>query len=405
MSTLTPNVLDLDYEAEANHIAARLRETTARQLHRRGLVVAISGGIDSSVSCALAVRALGPDRVFTLILPEQDSSDDSAVRATLLAQHLGVRTETVDIAPALAAIGCYKTRDAAVRNALPEYGEGWKFKIVIDGGSEGRINRFRLIAKSLDGAHHERDLALADYLTIVAATNFKQRIRKTLEYFHADRLNYAVVGTPNRLEYDQGFFVKNGDGSADLKPIAHLYKTQVYAMARHLGLPEYLTIVAATNFKQRIRKTLEYFHADRLNYGVVGTPNRVEYDQGFFVKNGDGSADVKVIAHLYKTQVYGMARHLQLPERVCAAIPTTDTYSLSQGQDEFYFALPYKQMDLALWALNHDVPAGVLAAALSLSEAQAQAVYDDIRNKRRTTRYLHRPPVLVEKVAELDDDR
>jgi NAD+ synthase len=326
MSTLTPNVLDLDYEAEANHIAARLRETTARQLHRRGLVVAISGGIDSSVSCALAVRALGPDRVFTLILPEQDSSDDSAVRATLLAQHLGVRTETVDIAPALAAIGCYTARDAAVRNALPEYGDGWKFKIVIDGGSEGRINRFRLIAQSPDGAHHERDLALADYLTIVAATNFKQRIRKTLEYFHADRLNYGVVGTPNRVEYDQGFFVKNGDGSADVKPIAHLYKSQVYGMARHLGLPD----------------------------------------------------------------------------RVCAAIPTTDTYSLSQGQDEFYFALPYQQMDIALWALNHGRPASELATALDLSETQAQAVYDDIQNKRRTTRYLHQPPVLVSPVPELD---
>lgn len=326
MSILTPDVLDLDYEAEANHIAARLRETTARQLHRRGLVVAISGGIDSSVSCALAVRALGPDRVFTLILPEQDSSDDSAVRATLLAQHLGVRTETVDIAPALAAIGCYTARDAAVRNALPEYGDGWKFKIVIDGGSEGRINRFRLIAQSPDGAHHERDLALADYLTIVAATNFKQRIRKTLEYFHADRLNYGVVGTPNRVEYDQGFFVKNGDGSADVKPIAHLYKSQVYGMARHLGLPD----------------------------------------------------------------------------RVCAAIPTTDTYSLSQGQDEFYFALPYKQMDLALWALNHGRPASELAAALGVSETQAQAVYDDIQNKRRTTRYLHQPPVLVSPVPELD---
>ena len=326
MSTLTPNVLDLDYEAEANHIAARLRETTARQLHRRGLVVAISGGIDSSVSCALAVRALGPDRVFTLILPEQDSSDDSAVRATLLAQHLGVRTETVDIAPALAAIGCYTARDAAVRNALPEYGDGWKFKIVIDGGSEGRINRFRLIAQSPDGAHHERDLALADYLTIVAATNFKQRVRKTLEYFHADRLNYGVVGTPNRVEYDQGFFVKNGDGSADVKPIAHLYKSQVYGMARHLGLPD----------------------------------------------------------------------------RVCAAIPTTDTYSLSQGQDEFYFALPYQQMDIALWALNHGRPASDLAAALGLSETQAQAVYDDIQNKRRTTRYLHQPPVLMSPVPELD---
>ena len=318
------SVLDLDYAAEADRIAARLRDITARQLHRRGLVVAISGGIDSSASVSLAVRALGPERVFGLILPERDSSDDSAARANILAAHLGIRTETVDIAPTLEAIGCYRARDAAVRNTLPVFGDGWKFKLVIDGGIQGRFNRFRLIAESPDGAPHERDLALADYLTIVAATNFKQRIRKTLDYFHADRLNYGVVGTPNRLEYDQGFFVKNGDGSADVKPIAHLYKSQVYGMARYLGLPE----------------------------------------------------------------------------RVCAAVPTTDTYSLSQGQDEFYFALPYRQMDLALYALNHGFPASALAAALGMDEARAKAIYDDIANKRRTTHYMHLPPVLVVDVPE-----
>lgn len=326
MSELTWSVLDLDYDQEADRIAARLREIVSRVLHRRGLVVAISGGIDSSVCAALAVRALGPERVFTLMLPERDSADDSSARGRALAEHLGVRVESVDIAPTLAAIGCYEARDAAVRKTLPEYGEGWKMKIVIAGGTEGRVNHFNLVAQSPDGVIHER----------------------------------------------------------------------------RLGLPEYLQIVAATNFKQRIRKTLEYFHADRLNYAVTGTPNRLEYDQGFFVKNGDGAADVKPIAHLYKSQVYGMARHLGLPERVCAAVPTTDTYSLPQGQDEFYFALPHRSMDLALWALNHDVPAAELGRVLSIDAAQAQAVYDDIRNKRRTTQYLHRPPVLVADVPELE---
>ena len=326
MTTLDWSVLDIDYAAEADRIAARLREITARELHKRGLVVAISGGIDSSCSIALAVRALGPERVFALILPERDSSDDSGVRARILAEHLGVRVEAVDIAPALAAIGCYSERDAAVRRALPEYGEGWRFKIVIDGGIEGRINRFRLVAVSPSGENIDRPLGLSEYLQIVAATNFKQRIRKTLEYYHADRLNYGVVGTPNRLEYDQGFFVKNGDGSADVKPIAHLYKTQVYGMARFLGLPE----------------------------------------------------------------------------RVCAAVPTTDTYSLEQGQDEFYFALPYRSMDLAVWALNHDVPSSELARVLEIAPKQAEAVYEDIRTKRRTTRYLHARPVLAGEVTELD---
>jgi len=323
---LSPRVLDLDLEAEARRIAARMREIV-RRLHRRGLVVAMSGGIDSSTCAALAVRALGPGRVFGLLLPERDSADDSSHRGELLAKHLGIAYRREDIAAALEAVGCYRWRDDAIRAVFPEYGAGWKNKIVIRGGLEGRLNHFHLIVQSPDGALSEKRLGLTEYLQIVAATNYKQRIRKTIEYFHADRLNYAVIGTPNRLEYDQGFFVKNGDGSADLKPIAHLYKTQVYALARHLGLPD----------------------------------------------------------------------------AVCAATPTTDTYSLPQGQDEFYFALPYGQMDLALWAYNHDVEAGELARAIGLSEQQARYVYADIEAKRRTTAYLHARPMLIEPVSGLPE--
>jgi len=325
---LSWQVLDLNLAGEADRICERLRQVTSRTLKKRGLIVAISGGIDSSTSIGLAVRALGPERVFALVLPERDSSSDSGVRGRLLAKHLGVQYQEHDIAPALEAMGCYRWRDDAMRHALPEYGPGWRSKIVLTGGLEGRINHFKLVAQAPDGSPREVRLGLQDYLQIVAATNFKQRLRKTLEYFHADRLNYGVVGTPNRLEYDQGFFVKNGDGAADVKPIAHLYKTQVYAMARHL----------------------------------------------------------------------------ELPPEICAAVPTTDTYSLQQGQDEFYFALPYREMDLALWALNHDVPAAELARVLGCSPERAQFVYDDINAKRRTTQYLHRPPVLIEPVNEIHLD-
>ena len=323
MTELDWSVLDIDYGQEADRICGGLRQAVATTLRRRGLVVAISGGIDSSVCAALAARALGPSKVHCLILPERDSDPDSAARAELLAQTLGVGVETFDIAPALEAIGAYAARDAAVRTVLPEFDDDWKMKLAITGGSEGAINRFRLVARAPDGTMHERDLRLHEYLTIVAATSYKQRLRKTIEYFHADRLHYAVLGTPNRLEYDQGFFVKNGDGAADIKPIAHLYKSQVYGMARHLGLPE----------------------------------------------------------------------------RLCSAQPTTDTYSLEQGQDEFYFALPYRAMDLALWALEHGVDARVLARALDISPEQATAVYEDIARKRRTTRPLHLPPVLLGEVG------
>jgi len=319
------DVLRFDETAEVGRIAARLRDIVARGLHRRGLVVAMSGGIDSSVCAALAVQALGPGRVFGLLLPERDSSSQSGQRGRLLAEHLGVQYVVEDIAPALEAIGCYRWRDEAIRAMFPEYGPGWKNKIIIAGGLEGQFNRFDLVVQMPDGKVMQKRLDLKAYLQIVAATNFKQRIRKTLEYFHADRLNYAVVGTPNRLEYDQGFFVKNGDGSADVKPIAHLYKSQVYALAHHL----------------------------------------------------------------------------KLPEEICSAIPTTDTYSLPQGQDEFYFALPYQQLDDALSAYNHNVPAPALGEFLGLDAARAAHIYRDIEAKRRTTAYLHAAPVLVEDVPGL----
>ncbi len=309
---LGPQSLHLDCAAELARISEWIPRVLTQKLRRRGLVVAISGGIDSSVCAALSVRAVGADKVFGLLLPERDSSGFSSERGRLLAEHLGIRYQVHDIAPALEALGCYQQRDEAIRRVVPAYGDGWKNKIVLAGGLEGGINFFRLVVQSPEGEQHSVRLPPREYLQIVAATNFKQRVRKTMEYFHADRLNYAVVGTPNRLEYDQGFFVKNGDGSADLKPIAHLYKTQVYAMARHLGLPE----------------------------------------------------------------------------AICSAVPTTDTYTLPQGQDEFYFALPYAQMDLALWALEHGHTADELAAALNTTPAQAQRVYDDIRAKRRATEYL-----------------
>ena len=319
------DVLKINEQEQIDKITASIRDSLRRKLNRRGLVIAISGGVDSAVCAALCVEALGKNKVFGLLLPETDSSSASVTLGKKLADQLGIEYLIQDIAPTLDAIGCYKWRDEAIRSIFPDYNEQWKSKIAISGGQEGKINHFMVVVQTPDGEIKEERMALKQYLQIVAATNYKQRIRKTVEFFHADRLNYAVVGTPNRLEYDQGFFVKNGDGSADIKPIAHLYKTQVYALAKYLNLPE----------------------------------------------------------------------------EICTAAPTTDTYSMPQGQDEFYFALPYNKMDLALWSLNHNVPASELAELLECNEAQAQFVYNDILSKRKATKYQHSRPILIEPVDEV----
>lgn len=319
--------LVLDPEHEVDKITNQMRTILARKLRRRGLVVALSGGIDSSVTLGLAERALGPERVFALLMPERHSSDDTLPLSTAVADAFKVQRAHEDISEILEAVGFYRRYDDAVRKSIPAYGHGWKSKIVIPSVIDNKgFNLFCIVAESPQGETVKQRLTLSAYLEIVAATNFKQRTRKMIEYYHADRLNYAVAGTPNRLEYDQGFFVKLGDGAADIKPIAHLYKTQVYQLAEFLGVPE----------------------------------------------------------------------------QVRRRPPTTDTYSLAQGQDEFYFSLPYDKMDLCLYGKNNGYQPVEVAEAIGLTPEQAKRVYDDIDTKRSTTRYLHLHPQLIEPVPEIE---
>ncbi len=318
--------LRIDPARETERIAARLRQLLSGGLKRRGLVLGLSGGIDSTVTAALAVRAIGKDRVFGLLMPERHSESESRLLGRLVADSLGMACVEEEITGLLEAAGCYRRYDAAVRQVVPDFGSGWISKIAIDGvASGGGYTFFTLVARDPGGREVRVRLPLKAYLETVAATNFKQRTRKMLEYYHADRLNYAVAGTPNRLEYDQGFFVKNGDGAADVKPIAHLYKCQVYQLADYLGVPE----------------------------SIRRRP------------------------------------------------PTTDTYSMPQGQDEFFFAVPHEQMDLCLYGKNHGLEPDAVAAAAGLPREKVLHVWEDIDRKRSTTRYLHLPPLLIEDVGEI----
>lgn len=321
------DILELDAEQEVEKISKKLRNLMKTDIRRRGVVLGLSGGIDSSVTCALSVRAFGAKKVFGLHMPERHSSDETLSLSTSVSDCFGIESAHENISGILESLGFYRRYDAAVKSVIPEYGDGWKSKIVIPNVVESQeFSLFSIVAQSPGGEIQKVRLPLKAYLEILAATNMKQRTRKMLEYYHADRLNYAVAGTPNRLEYDQGFFVKLGDGAADVKPIAHLYKTQVYQLAEYLGVPEEI----------RMRP------------------------------------------------------------------PTTDTYSLPQGQDEFYFSLPHKEMDLCLYGKNQGYSTDEVAEVIGLTSGQVQRVFDDIDSKRNATRYLHLSALLVDDVSEIE---
>jgi len=317
----TADVLRLDADAEIERIVSWLRSTVGQRLRRKGAVLGLSGGIDSSVCAALCAKAFGPNRVLGVLMPERESAAESLSLGRQVAEHFGIPVVEEAIGGMLQAAGCYARRDAAIRQLVPEFSSNWKCKLVLSplfGESPYRLTS--LVVQSPAGEEQRLRLPLEVYQTIVAATSFKQRTRKMLEYFHADRLRYADIGTPNRLEYELGFFVKTGDGAADVKPIAHLYKKQVYQLAEVLDVPE----------------------------------------------------DIR------------------------SRPPTTDTFSLPQSQDEFYFALPYPELDLCLWADHHGVPADEVAEAVGLSAGDVHRVFQDIEAKRAVAEYLHSAPLVIE---------
>jgi len=313
--------LKIDAKAVVDEMCTTILEQIRGKLKKSGAVIGISGGIDSSVVAALCARALGPKKVVGIMMPETDSASESADLAGILATKFGFETVMENISQGLAGLGCYERRDEAIKSVFPDFNDSWKTKIVNPGNilDKNTFNFFNLAAETDTGEALTKRMPLKAYLQVVAASNLKQRLRMTTLYYHAELRNWAVVGTGNKDEHQQGFFVKYGDGGADLKPIAHLYKIQVYQLAEFLGVPS------------------------------------------------------------------------EIIERT----PTTDTYSAEVTQEEFFFGLDFYNMDMLWYAMENDVEPAKAASVLGLTEEQVEKAYANINRKIVATEYLRMSPLEI----------
>lgn len=315
-----------DVEAYVDKICKQLKQDVFHKFRRRGGVIGVSGGIDSSVTLALAVRALGNDKVHALMMPEKDSSPESVELGKMLAKTFQVDYHVEDITQTLKGFGCYERRDEAVKRLFPAY--------------DPSLHKFKI---GLKESSIETNLPSVFYLTLVDENGNEQK--------------------------------------------------------KTLPAPEFLQIMAASNFKQRSRMCMLYYYAEKLYYAAIGTSNKQEIHQGFFVKHGDGGVDVMPIGHLYKTQVYQIAEHLGVPREIIERTPTTDTYSAEQTQEEFFFQLPFREMDLLWYAFEHKYDPEEVSRVVDKTPEAVKNIFNSFRRKQQTTAYLRMAPVMYDSSA------
>jgi NAD+ synthase len=310
--------ININPQLETEKIIHKIKEDV-RKLKKRGAVVGVSGGIDSAVVMALCAQALGSDKVLAIMLPEKESDEENLILCRKLTKKYNVHYIIEDLTAALTGFGCYSRRDKAIQKVFPEYDNSYKMKILLPQNilEKDNLNMFYLKIISPEGEEKIERLPIKEYQEIVAASNFKQRSRMAMLYHHAEILNYAVAGTPNKNEHAQGFFVKYGDSGADLKPIIHLFKTQVYQIAKYLDIP------------------------------------------------------------------------IEIQQRK----PTTDTYTAEQTQEEFFFRLPFNLLDRIWYGWELGIPNEEIAVELQLNPQQVQNVINDIQRKIKTTEYLRQEPL------------
>ncbi|MEN8251034.1 MAG: NAD(+) synthase [Bacteroidota bacterium] len=231
------DVLKIDPAQELEQLSEFIIEQV-KAFRKKGLIVGLSGGIDSACIAAVGVHALGKDKVVGLILPESESNQISSEYATKHAQALGIEHRQVNITSTVDSVVQYKWRDEFIQKLIPEYKPGYKYNITLptDLLERASFSFYRLQVQMPDGELKSKRLTHEELLTLTSFANIKIRARMLHLYAEAERRNLLVAGTTNRTEFILGDFCKYGDGGTDIEPFTHLYKNKIYQLSEHLGV-------------------------------------------------------------------------------------------------------------------------------------------------------------------------
>ena len=288
-----------------------IHEQVYDNFRKRGIVIGISGGIDSAVAAKLCCDAIGKENVLGIILPEKESNPQSQEFATKYCEKLGIKYEIEDVTSILDSSKIYQTREKIVEKYFPDYNQSCEYRLVFS-------------------ENFDNDGLSIPYLEVI-------------------------------------------DGNEQIHKIK-------------LSLNDYFTITAATNIKHRIRMTRLYFHAEKNNFLVCGTTNKAEFQQGYFVKYGDGGVDIEPLANLYKTQIYQLGTYLDIPNEIIERKASPDTWSFDVSDEEFFYSLPYEIVDLMLFAKEKSVTLSDICSTLDLKEEKVKRILNSIERKLQASK-------------------